>query len=109
MYPSPRSPARRRALACLALSGLTLPGWTSALAEDTLLSESDPGALGVAYRADASQVDPARNPSYRPGRQCANCSLYAGEPGQRQGGCGLFYGKEVSASGWCNAWDPKPV
>ena len=109
MYPNPHATSRRRALACLALVGVALPGLNQAQAQDVLLSENDPGALGVAYRADAAKVDPTRNPSFKPGQQCANCSLYAGEPGQPQGGCGLFYGKEVSASGWCNAWDPKPV
>lgn len=103
------TPNRRLALSGLAATGLALllPS-PAARAQDALLSEDDPGAKGVAYRADAAQVDPARNPLFKPGQQCANCSLYAGEPGQPQGGCGLFYGKEVSARGWCNAWDRRP-
>lgn len=72
-----------------------------------LLEESDPGAQGLAYRADATKVEPAKNPSYKPGQTCANCSLYAGDAGQPQGGCALFYGKEVAAAGWCNAWERK--
>lgn len=73
----------------------------------SLLEESDPGAQGLAYRADAAKVDPAKNPTYKPGQTCANCSLYAGDAGQPQGGCALFYGKEVAAAGWCNAWERK--
>jgi hypothetical protein len=109
------APATRRlclqALPRLALTGLA--GGRAARAQAPgmggLLDENDPGARGVAYHADAQRVDPAKNPAYKPGQRCDNCSLYAGEAGQAQGGCGLFYGKDVAARGWCNAWDKKPA
>ena len=95
-------------LPALALGAWALtPGQAQAQAPGGLLEESDPGATGLAYRANAAQVDPTKNPSFKPGQTCANCSLYAGDPGQPQGGCALFYGKEVAAAGWCNAWERK--
>jgi hypothetical protein len=72
-----------------------------------LLSESDPGAVGVAYHADASRVDKARNPSFQSGQSCQSCSLYNANPGETQGSCGLFYGKEVPQIAWCNAWEKR--
>jgi len=107
-------PASTRRLWLLSLPALALGAWAAApsLARAQpgagLLDESDPGAVGLAYRADATRVDPGKNPSYKPGQTCANCALYAGDAGQPQGGCGLFYGKEVAAAGWCNAWERKP-
>lgn len=109
-----RSASTRR-LWLLGLPALALGAWavTSRPAQAQmpagLLEESDPGAVGLAYRADATQVDPVKNPAYRPGQTCANCALYTGDAGQPQGGCGLFYGKEVAAAGWCNAWERRPA
>ena len=106
-------PLPTRRLWLLSVPVLALGAWAvgprraQAQMPASLLEESDPGAQGLAYRADAAKVDPAKNPSYQAGRTCANCSLYAGEPGQPQGGCALFYGKEVAAAGWCNAWERK--
>jgi len=99
----------RRELLRWSLAGAwSLGAVASSRADPDLLDESDPAAVTFAYRADATTVDPTKNPTFRAGQTCANCSLYAGEPGQRQGGCGVFIGKEVSARGWCNAWDKKP-
>ena len=106
-------PAPTRRLWLLSAPALALSVWAlsprraQAQMAAGLLEESDPGAQGLAYRADATKVDPAKNPTYQPGQTCANCSLYAGDAGQPQGGCALFYGKEVAASGWCNAWERK--
>lgn len=106
-------PAPTRRLWLLSAPALALGVWAlsprraQAQMPAGLLEESDPGAQGLAYRADAAKVDPAKNPSYQPGQTCANCSLYAGDAGQPQGGCALFYGKEVAAAGWCNAWERK--
>jgi len=99
---------RRRWFQLLALAGLGALPLRQVMAEDDpLLQESDPGARGVAYHADAAKVDPQKNPDYRPGQTCANCALYVGAPGAARGGCGLFFGKDVAARGWCNAWERK--
>lgn len=82
-------------------------GWCAQAHADPLLRESDPEALAMDYRADASKVDAARFPKFKPGQTCANCSLYAGDKGAASGPCGLFMFKEVTAIGWCNAWEKK--
>jgi len=115
-WPKPAAqarPAPTRRLWLLTAPALALGAWAlsprraQAQMAASLLEESDPGAQGLAYRANVAQVDPAKNPSYKPGQTCANCSLYTGDVGQSQGGCALFYGKEVAAAGWCNAWERK--
>ena len=72
-----------------------------------MVAESDPQAVGVGYKADASKVDKAKFPKYAAGQSCANCALYQGAAGSSSGGCGLFPGKQVAAKGWCNAWAKK--
>ena len=78
-----------------------------AAAQSVELQESDPEALAVAYCADASKVDRVKNPKYRPGQSCANCSLFFAPPGSPLGGCQYFLGKDVAAAGWCNVWEAK--
>lgn len=72
-----------------------------------MVAESDPQAVGVGYKADASKVDKAKFSKYAAGQSCANCALYQGAAGSSSGGCGLFPGKQVAAKGWCNAWAKK--
>lgn len=81
--------------------------WAAPAHADTLLKETDPEAIAMAYRADASTVDTAKFPAFKPGQNCANCGLYAGDKGAASGPCGLFMFKEVAAIGWCNAWEKK--
>ncbi|MFM8591084.1 MAG: high-potential iron-sulfur protein [Limnohabitans sp.] len=69
-----------------------------------MVSESDPQAAGVGYKADASKVDKAKFPKFADSQNCANCALYQGKAGSAAGGCGLFPGKQVAAKGWCSAW-----
>jgi len=63
-----------------------------------LLDEKDPQAVGLAYKADATKVDKAKNP---------NCALFQAKAGAAAGGCPLFGAKQVSAKGWCSAWAKK--
>ena len=72
-----------------------------------LVSETDPQAQGLGYKADATKVDKAKQPKYAAGQSCSNCQLYQGKPADAQGGCPIFAGKAVSAKGWCNAWVKK--
>jgi hypothetical protein len=71
------------------------------------LEESDPQARSLAYVHDASKVDPAMQPRYEPGQECANCALYLGADGDEWGGCSIFPGKLVNAKGWCSVYAPK--
>ena len=72
-----------------------------------LLDEKDPQAVGLAYKADATKVDKAKNPKFVAGSNCANCALFQAKAGAAAGGCPLFGAKQVSAKGWCSAWAKK--
>lgn len=72
-----------------------------------MLDEKDPQAVGLAYKADASKVDKAKNPKFVAGSNCANCALFQAKAGAAAGGCPLFGAKQVSAKGWCSAWAKK--
>ncbi|KDB06269.1 High potential iron-sulfur protein [Burkholderia sp. lig30] len=78
-----------------------------ALADAPMLSESDPAAQALGYRADATKVDKAKYPKYAAGQACAMCMLYQGKPGAASGPCAAFPGKQVSSKGWCNAFTKK--
>ena len=73
------------------------------------LQESDPIAVALGYKKNASPVDTIKYPK-RAGAAgatqfCNNCALYsAGEDGL--GGCTAIPGKQVAGLGWCNAWIP---
>ena len=72
-----------------------------------MVDEKDPQAAGLAYKADATKVDKAKQPKYAAGQQCSNCTLFQGKPADAAGGCPLFAGKQVSGKGWCSAYAKK--
>ena len=78
-----------------------------AIAQSAAVTETDPQAAAMGYKADASKVDKTKFPNYQAGHQCGNCALYQGKTGDKAGACTLFGGKLVSAVGWCNAWNKK--
>lgn len=67
------------------------------------LSESDPTAVALGYKADATKASNRKDNT----ALCGNCSLYSGKPGASDGPCSVFGGKLVSAKGWCSAWAKK--
>ena len=71
------------------------------------LSESDPTAVALGYKANASTVDKAKFPQYAAGQTCSNCSLYQGAAGASSGPCPIYAGKVVSATGWCASYTKK--
>jgi hypothetical protein len=71
------------------------------------VDEQDATAKNLGYKHDATKVDKARFPKYKPGETCANCQLYQGKSGDAWGPCPIFSGKEVSAKGWCSAYVKK--
>ena len=72
-----------------------------------MVDEKDPQAVGLAYKADGTKVDKAKNPKFATGNNCANCALFQAKAGAAAGGCPLFAGKQVAAKGWCSAWAKK--
>jgi hypothetical protein len=73
-----------------------------------MLSESDPTAAALGYKANASTVDKAKFPQYMAGQSCAGCALYQGAAGAASGPCTIYAGKLVSATGWCASYAKKP-
>jgi hypothetical protein len=72
-----------------------------------LVQESDPQAVALGYKSDATKADKVKYPKYAAGQQCANCALYQGKATDAAGGCPLFAGKQVAAKAWCSAWAKK--
>jgi hypothetical protein len=68
------------------------------------ISETDPKAQAVGYKADAARVDKAKFPGYAAGQTCGNCSLFQGKANDAYGGCTLFGDKQVDARGWCSSY-----
>jgi hypothetical protein len=71
------------------------------------LSETDPTAQALGYKADAGKVDKTKFSHYQAGDKCATCALYQGAAGSASGACPMFGGKLVNANGWCNAYSKK--
>jgi len=72
-----------------------------------VLAESDPQAVALGYKADATKVDKAKFPKYAAGQVCTNCALFQGKATDATGGCPLFGAKKVAGKGWCSAWVKK--
>jgi len=72
-----------------------------------MASETDPTSVALAYKADATKVDKAKNPKYAAGQLCNNCALYQGKATDKAAACPLFAGKQVAGAGWCSAWAKK--
>ena len=73
------------------------------------LSESDPLAKSLGYRTNATAVDKAKYPSYKPGDRCGECRFFQGTPGQKSGygGCQIFAGYSVNTDGWCASFNAR--
>ncbi|MEO8624794.1 MAG: high-potential iron-sulfur protein [bacterium] len=71
------------------------------------LSESDPQAQALGYKADATKVDKTKYPKYAAGQTCSTCQLYQGKSADATGPCPIFSGKLVASKGWCSAWVKK--
>ena len=78
-----------------------------ALAEAPIVSESDPVARVLGYKANATKVDRAKYPGYVVGQTCGNCMYYQGSPTDVFAPCPLLGSKRVAGKGWCNAYVEK--
>jgi hypothetical protein len=79
----------------------------AAQAAAPVLSEADPQATALGYKADASKVDKARYPQHAAAQVCGVCNFFQGKPTDVMAPCQLFSGKQVAAKGWCSAWAKK--
>lgn len=78
-----------------------------ALAGAPKVSESDPTAQALGYKADATKVDKAKYAKYAAGEDCGNCQFFQGKPTDAFAPCPMFGGKQVSSKGWCSAYSKK--
>ena len=97
----------RRVFMMQALVACAAVGTVSQVKAQTMLSETDPQAVSLGYKADATKVDKTKFPKYAAGQLCSNCALYQGKAGDAAGGCPLFAGKRVAGAGWCSAYAKK--
>jgi High potential iron-sulfur protein len=79
-----------------------------AWSDPPMLAETDPTAVALGYKANASTVDKTKFPRYAAGQSCATCVLYQGVAGRPSGPCAVFAGKSVAAEGWCSSYAKKP-
>lgn len=99
----------RRRFIKLAVVGLTAVPFTNFLSKNAVagpvetISESDPLALAMKYKADATQATERKDTT----ATCANCTFYSGKSAESSGPCSIFQGKLVSANGWCTAWSKR--
>ena len=94
----------RRQFMLNAVAGSLLFGAGVKASAQDLVSESDPQAVGLAYKADATKVDKSKQPKYAAGQACSSCALYQGAVGSAAGLCLLFAGKQVLAKDLCRTW-----
>jgi len=99
------TPRRTFIIQVAAASGAAV--FTSHASAQAMVAETDPQAMGLGYKADATKVDKAKQPKYAAGQECSNCAVYTGKAGDAAGGCAIFPGKQVAAKGWCTAWVKK--
>lgn len=78
-----------------------------AFADAPKLTESDPTAQALGYKADATKVDKTKYAKYAAGQTCSNCQFYQGKPADPYAPCAMFGGKQVSGKGWCSAYNKK--
>jgi hypothetical protein len=71
------------------------------------LDPADPTAKALGFVTDASKVDAAANPTYKPAQKCGTCAQFQGKPSDASAGCNIFAGKSVPAGGWCKVWVQK--
>ena len=80
--------ARRRFLKLAVAGAVTAPIASTLLprfarADDMPhLAESDPTAMALGYKEDASKVDKAKFAVYKPGSMCDNCKFWTGKAGE---------------------------
>jgi hypothetical protein len=99
---------RKFVLAVLPAAALAAAATRPASAQQPArLQETDAAAVALGYRHDATKVDKAKSPTFAPGRNCANCGLFAAKGSEEWAPCAAVGNKLVNAKGWCAAWVKK--
>ena len=105
------NPSRRSFVKAMAAGGSALAATlaTSRVSAQAtpVLTESDPQAAALGYKADASKVDKAKFPQHSAEQLCSNCNFFQGKPADAMAPCQLFANKQVAGKGWCSAWMKK--
>jgi len=97
----------RRQFMILSAAGACTLALNGKVQAQAMVAETDPQAVALGYRANATTVDKAKYPKYAAGQECDNCALFQGKAGAAAGGCALFAGKQVHGKGWCSAYAKK--
>jgi hypothetical protein len=102
MAESPVHPKRRRFIKLTATGLVAAPfapllGGNAAAAD--LIKESDPAAVKLKYRADATKAPERTDPT----EFCDNCLAYASKD-SASGTCSALEDRLVAAKGWCTSW-----
>ena len=102
------NPSRRTFVMAVVAGGSALAASrVSAQAAAPVLSEADPQAVALGYKADNTKVDKAKYPQHAAGQVCGGCNFFQGKPTDAMAPCQLFAGKQVSSKGWCTAYAKK--
>jgi High potential iron-sulfur protein len=102
------NPSRRAfVMTVVAGSGALFASRASAQAAAPKLEESDPQAVALGYKADATKVDKTKYPQYAVTQLCSGCNFYQGKATDAMAPCQLFAGKQAAGKGWCSAWSKK--
>lgn len=98
---------RNFVLATLPAAALAMAACHASAQPAVRVQKTDPAAVELGYRHDATQVDKAKWPTYAPGRVCANCNLFAARGNGEWAPCAAVGNRLVNANGWCAAWVKK--
>ena len=102
------NPSRRAFVLTVVAGGSALAASrVSAQAAAPVLTETDPQAAALGYKADNTKVDKAKYPQHAAGQVCGGCNFFQGKPTDAMAPCQLFAGKQVSSKGWCTAYAKK--
>ena len=102
------NPSRRAFVMTVVAGGSALAAARVSAQAAPVLTEADPQAVALGYRADATKVDKTKYPQYAAGMLCSGCTFYQGKATDPMAPCQLFAGKQVGAKGWCTAFAKKP-
>jgi High potential iron-sulfur protein len=101
------NPSRRAFVMTVVAGGSALAASRVSAQAAPALTEADPQAAALGYKADATKVDKAKYPQYAAGQQCSSCNFYQGKATDAMAPCQLFAGKQATAKGWCSAYVKK--
>ena len=90
-----------------ALAASRVSAQAAAQAAAPVLTEADPQAVALGYKADNTKVDKAKYPQHAATQMCNGCNFYQGKATDAAAPCQLFAGKQVAGKGWCSAYVKK--